>query len=123
MLAIVNENDAVARLDRPYVESISQLYETTSPTRINSLRSAKRMWRLPPPQLYHIGDLIVLKQEQEKAINVVRGYQVTPELFSDTVFYDLAAHPKAVYQKNIASLLAADAEPLAGLEYLGGIIQ
>ena len=64
----------------------------------------------------------MLKPAHKGGSPIVHGYELTPDRFSDTIFYDLEAHSRKVYQQNVNMLLAADSEPLVGLEYLRHVI-
>ncbi|RYC56448.1 hypothetical protein CHU98_g9752 [Xylaria longipes] len=68
VLNIVNEYDLVPRLDAGYLRSLLRLYNSgdlnvTSEDTLTAEGISGKCWPLPPPDLQHIGPIVVLKTE------------------------------------------------------------
>lgn len=63
-------------------------------------------WPLPQPDLYTIGDIIVLR-DRSHASGVeddIEGFSLTPDQFAKLIFCERGMHQKAVYADNISRL-------------------
>jgi hypothetical protein len=102
LLAIVNEDDLVARVDRNYSISLSNLYASDE-------SSTGKEWQFQPsknPNLYTIGEIIILteRRNRESGAKELRATRVTPEQLGKLVFCDFGMHKKEVYRERIVRL-------------------
>ena len=105
-LAIVNNNDPIARLDRDYVRSLIKLYDSTESISLPvTINYARPPWPLPAPNLYHIGSIVILKEmEPNRKGQSVQAYNISPEQLGNTVFCDLSMHPRTKYEEMLGYL-------------------
>ncbi|KAI8953597.1 Alpha/Beta hydrolase protein [Xylaria longipes] len=119
VLNIVNEYDLVPRLDAGYLRSLLRLYNSrdlnfTSEDTLTAEGISGKCWPLPPPDLQHIGPIVVLKTElpdlqldsakPPKVSTRVRAWSVTSESLSDLVFCQLRVHRRKYYRQKIEQL-------------------
>ncbi|KAH6651230.1 hypothetical protein F5144DRAFT_617854 [Chaetomium tenue] len=134
VLALVNEYDLVTRADKPYLNSLVDLYRSRyglpplhTPT-LSSLAAhtgaggGKGMWPLPPPQFQLLGDVIVLKSCAEPAgddesdatkfvHHSLQAVQLTADEFGRLLFCDVAVHRRVVYLERMDMLTRVDEAP------------
>ncbi|KAI3332062.1 alpha/beta-hydrolase [Xylariaceae sp. AK1471] len=119
VLNIINEFDLVSRLDRGYVRSLIQLYnsEALHPTGEDgniAEGTTQNRWPLPAPDLQHIGSIVVLKTDlpdlqldharPSEIIPRLTAWRVTSESLSDLVFCQLLVHRRRYYQEKMKQL-------------------
>ncbi|KAI1122933.1 Alpha/Beta hydrolase protein [Nemania abortiva] len=120
VLNIINEYDLVSRLDKGYVRSLVQLFNSEAQD-INSegsnttKRNSGRSWPLPTPDFQHIGPIVVLKTELpdlqlENKISSdvgtrVKAWDVTSDSLSNLVFCKLQVHRRRYYREKIEQLV------------------
>jgi hypothetical protein len=140
-VAIVNEYDLVSRIDQSYIRSLVDLYrslfqlnpipddestksDTSSTLAESSLDSEgsllqkAKMWNLPKPAFWLLGEIVLLRIEavEVRADNAVAWPTVTmqrilmpftvePEEFARLVFCRVAVHRRVEYEKRIEMLL------------------
>jgi hypothetical protein len=144
-LALVNEYDLVSRVDQPYVRSLVDLYRSlfqlapvlddesadsktissSAESRTDSevtLSQGGKMWSLPEPAFWPLGEIILLKIEAVKiqAENggtegmaapmgrILKAFKVEPEEFAHLVFCRIPVHRRNEYQKRVKMILDGD---------------
>jgi hypothetical protein len=142
MLAVANEFDAVVRADRSYLNSLIKLHNSSKQTvfalessnsfsvRSGSdsdvsftsgdemsesfleIKQAKKMWPLPPPEYYPIGDIVVLKvslpetpDPEDPFAIALKAFKVHPVIFSNLVFCNTEVHRRVQYTKRVKMIL------------------
>lgn len=143
VLALVNEYDLVTRADKPYLNSLVDLYRSRyglPPLHTPALTSlaahagaagGKGMWPLPPPQFQLLGDIIVLKScvgpagdDESDATKFVhhslQPVRLTADEFGRLLFCDVAVHRRVVYLERMDMLARVDdtAGPAEGKDVL-----
>ena len=111
VLHIVNEHDAVARADRPYIHSLIELYSTTLEAR-NQVTPPT--WSLPEAELEHFGEVVILKtnlasSDSEEDINsqrepIISARSITPTDLLRLLFCRLSVHARTEYQDRMEQL-------------------
>jgi hypothetical protein len=118
MLAIANEFDVVVRADRSYLLSLTELHRVarhaadSAATVVSSTTALPRpMWPLPPPEYYHLGQIVVLKVSVPEISDntsfsdiALKAIQVYPTLLSNLVFCDTEVHSRIHYTKRTRML-------------------
>jgi hypothetical protein len=119
----VNEFDLVARADREYIQSLIELYRSVGPSErmydsdqdgMDTDRDNRPEWRLPAPELQHIGSIVVLKTgplppDMEGTTSslpelVVSAWGITAEDLSGLIFCRLAVHSRMSYRDRIRQI-------------------
>ncbi|KAI0458629.1 hypothetical protein F5B21DRAFT_400075 [Xylaria acuta] len=119
VLNIMNEYDLVPRLDAGYLRSLLRLYNSgdlsfASEDTLTAEGISGKPWPLPPPDLQHIGPIVVLRTElpdlqldslkAHKVSTKVTAWSVTSESLSDLVFCELRVHRRKYYRTKIEQL-------------------
>lgn len=116
-LAVINEHDPITRIDSGYVKSIIDLYDAGTGSLMGNTEPSGEAWALPSPDLYPMGDLIVIKDmslEDDSGDNDVYAYETTPATLSQRIFCDPRMHGKAVYLQRINRLAGQDVHVSSG---------
>ncbi|KAJ8130837.1 hypothetical protein O1611_g2788 [Lasiodiplodia mahajangana] len=127
VLNIVNEYDMVSRLDKEYVRSLIQLFNSEAPNTkedpYTTDEDPGRTWPLPPPELQHIGSIVALKTELPNLpLNGMKPYEVNtrvtawsvaPESISDLIFCKLQVHKRKYYREKIEQLVYNNSESIS----------
>ncbi|KAF5565626.1 hypothetical protein FNAPI_1554 [Fusarium napiforme] len=126
--AVVNEHDLVPRVDQSYITSIISLYRavyglplsdfnnTTFTSNPQADRSQDTVWKLPPPDFYVVGNVIVLRAKLDynalhlqstssqtrtdttapsQKLDILR---VSPIEFCKLLFFEIStSHPAVIY--------------------------
>ncbi|OAP58041.1 hypothetical protein AYL99_07131 [Fonsecaea erecta] len=97
-LAIVNEDDLVARADRSYIMSLLKLYDITKTS--SNLHASEIPWVFPEPDVHTIGDIVVLREDHEDGpASKVEAFRLTAGKFEQLIFCDRMMHQKEMYRK------------------------
>ena len=142
VISFVNEFDLVPRADGAYVRSLVDLYRSlydlppiqaeasnnqprstfssSDSTLVNgSIKSsnstASRSWTLPKPDLWHAGDLVLLKLELSTEEDISKNHggnglalhaiELSHEDFSKLLFCQVAVHSRGCYHERVRMLL------------------
>jgi hypothetical protein len=120
-LNFINEYDLVGRLDNNYSRSMALLYKLLDTQAPESSPSTQRediadvhqtTWQCPPPELQHVGELVVLRVEVPTfgpgSSNVLQttssklsAWEVTAAGLSELVFCRLTVHKREAYKSRI----------------------
>jgi hypothetical protein len=135
VLSLVNEYDVVSRADKPYLQSLVDLYRARyglPPLHMPALSSlagavgGQGVWPVPPPQFHLLGDIVVLKMDGESAADdesdatavvqrSLRTVQLSEDELVKLLFCSVAVHRRAVYLERMDTLVGA-AEMQAPME-------
>jgi hypothetical protein len=131
ILAVVNEHDLVPRVDQSYITSIISLYRSAYGLPLAELNTAfanhsrvttnhDTHWRLPPPDFWVVGNIIVLRAKLALAVVQPRRNQtsttadlppqkfdmlrVSPLEFCKLLFFEISVHKRKVYLNRLEKL-------------------
>lgn len=115
----MNEYDLVARADKDYIQSLTELYGSIGPhdskQDANHRDGNKRLdWPPPAPVFQHIGPIIVLKNSPPTSDMkcgtsslpglVLSAWKITAEDLSRLIFCRLSVHGRTVYEERIQKI-------------------
>ncbi|CVL12163.1 hypothetical protein LB506_010721 [Fusarium annulatum] len=131
--AVVNEHDLVPRVDQGYITSIISLYRsayglplsdfnnTTFTTNTQAGRNQNTIWKLPPPDFYVVGNVIVLRAKLDhKALQSTSRQastdsttppqkldilRVSPIEFCKLLFFEISVHKRKIYLNRLERLV------------------
>jgi hypothetical protein len=130
ILAAVNEHDLVPRVDQSYITSIISLYRSAYGLPLtefntgftNNSRAATNhdtYWKLPPPDFWVVGNIIVLRAKldlttMQPRLNQDRNtadrqqkfdiLRVSPLEFCKLLFFEISVHKRKVYLNRLEKL-------------------
>lgn len=130
-LNLANEFDPIPRADRAYFQSLKDLFKTelllnnqggiggttlqslgsvsTQASSISSSTIEGKKWTLPPPQYWHLGDMIVLRKrfvededgEEDLQLELT---QVRLDDFAEALFCRRVVHSRVEYSKRLEDI-------------------
>ncbi|EXA01958.1 hypothetical protein FOWG_01670 [Fusarium oxysporum f. sp. lycopersici MN25] len=132
--AVVNEYDLVPRVDQGYITSIISLYRlayglplsdfnnTTFTNNTQADRNQDAIWKLPPPDFYVVGNIIVLRAKLDyNALQSISSQtstdttttplqkldilRVSPIEFCKLLFFEISVHKRKVYLNRLEKLV------------------
>ncbi|KAF5588517.1 hypothetical protein FPANT_6592 [Fusarium pseudoanthophilum] len=134
--AVVNEHDLVPRVDQSYITSIISLYRaayglplsdfnnTTFTNNPQADRNQDTVWKLPPPDFYVVGNVIVLRakldynalqstssQDHTESMDTTAPSQkldilrVSPIEFCKLLFFEISVHKRKIYLNRLERLV------------------
>jgi hypothetical protein len=117
-VAVVNEQDPITRCDRDYLLSLIQLYqridhpappsepETNTQAHVPT-ENIRRVWKLPTPSLYPMGNIVVLRDANpDGEESDFRACRLSSEAFEGLLFCNVSMHKKDMYLSRIELLKA-----------------
>lgn len=131
ILAVVNEHDLVPRVDQSYITSIISLYRSAyglpltefNTAFTNNSRAATNhdtYWKLPPPDFWVVGNIIVLRAKldlttMQPRLNQDRTtadrsqkfdiFRVSSLEFCKLLFFEISVHKRKVYLNRLEKLV------------------
>ncbi|KAF5673863.1 hypothetical protein FHETE_3250 [Fusarium heterosporum] len=131
ILAVVNEHDLVPRVDQSYITSIISLYRSAYGLPLTELNTAltnhtrtttnpETHWRLPPPDFWVVGNIVVLRAKLDLVAVQQRPSQdnttadlpqtfdmlrVSPLEFCKLLFFEISVHKRKVYLDRLEKLV------------------
>ncbi|KAH7222451.1 Alpha/Beta hydrolase protein [Fusarium oxysporum] len=131
--AVVNEHDLVPRVDQGYITSIISLYRsayglplsdfnnTTFTNNTQADRNQDAIWKLPSPDFYVVGNIIVLRAKLDynalqstssqtstdtitppQKLDILR---VSPIEFCKLLFFEISVHKRKIYLNRLERLV------------------
>ncbi|KAH6958080.1 Alpha/Beta hydrolase protein [Fusarium avenaceum] len=131
ILAVVNEHDLVPRVDQSYIASIISLYRSAYGLPLAELNTAfanhsraatnhDTHWKLPPPDFWVVGNIIVLRAKLALAgvqprpnpdsttadmpLQKFDILRVPPLQFCKLLFFEISVHKRKVYLNRLEKL-------------------
>ncbi|KAF8536089.1 hypothetical protein BDD12DRAFT_808054 [Trichophaea hybrida] len=111
-LAIVNEGDTVARVDKLYVRALVDIYRAacelprlSDAAGYGPSESADNIWTLPQPCMFHIGNILLIRDACYNNDNVdLRVIHMDESTFGELLSCNTAMHSRDMYSDSVDTI-------------------